>query len=212
MAAADLPLCPDCGRSIPRDAVRGMCMGCMTQSVLPGFVNESHETDEADGLYESPPSHESYGSWLVLAKAGEGAFGLVYEAAQEKPIHRRAALKVLKPGLDSREVLARFAAEREALAVLDHPGIARVLDAGEEEGRPWFAAEWVDGARSVTEFAKEKSLALTERVRLFQTICEAVAHAHQRGIIHRDLKPSNILVSADGAAKVIDFGDRKSVV
>ena len=205
MAAADLTLCPDCGRSIPRDAVRGLCMVCMTQSVFDEGGTEGTSRTPGESLL-SLESLPSFGLWQVLAKAGEGAFGLVYEASQEKPIHRRAALKVLKPGLDSREVLARFAAEREALAVLDHPGIARVLDAGEEEGRPWFAAEWVDGARSVTEFCKVKSLTLTERVRLFQTICEAVAHAHQRGIIHRDLKPSNILVSADGAAKVIDFG------
>ena len=200
MPPADLTLCPDCGRSIPRDAVRGMCMACMMRTALPGLLDQSDQTDPSD------PTDQSYGPWRILTKAGEGAFGLVYEAEQHQPIHRRAALKVLKPGLDSREVMARFAAEREALAVLDHPGIARVLDAGTEDGRPWFAAEWVDGARSLTAFCAEKNLPRRERVRLFQNVCDAIAHAHQRGIIHRDLKPSNILVSADGAAKVIDFG------
>ncbi len=153
-----------------------------------------------------PDGGATYGTWRTLRLAGEGAFGLVYEAVQAQPLHRRAALKILKPGLDSREIMARFEVERQALAVLDHSGIARVLDAGSEAGRPWFAAEWVQGARSVTEYAAAQQLSLPDRVRLFQQICEAMAHAHQRGIIHRDLKPSNLLVSEDGQVKVIDFG------
>ena len=175
-------------------------MACMMRTAVPGLLDEPDQTDPTD------PAGRHYGSWRVLAPAGEGAFGLVYEAEQRQPIHRRAALKVLKPGLDSREVTARFAMERGALAVLDHPGIARVLDAGATDGRPWFAAEWVDGAQSLTAFCQNQNLPRRGRVRLFQTVCEAVAHAHQRGIIHRDLKPSNILVSADGTAKIIDFG------
>jgi len=194
-------LCPDCGHAIPADAPRGLCVTCLTQDLF-------FTPDPADAWQEAAagPAPEKFGSWRVLGLAGEGAFGLVYEAQQEVPVRRKAALKVLKPGLDSREIMARFATEREALAVLDHPGIARVMDAGTEAGRPWIAAEWVEDARPLTYYAEEKQLPLTRRVRLFQQVVEAVAHAHQRGIIHRDLKPSNILVNATGEAKVIDFG------
>ena len=174
-------------------------MACMARAVFG-------EENPLDIPEQSNPSGRAFGTWMVVSKAGEGAFGLVYEAVQERPLHRKGALKVLKPGLDSREVMARFAIEREALAVLDHPGIARVLDAGTEAGRPWFAAEWVESARSLTSYCSEKNLSRRDRVRLFQSVCEAVAHAHQRGIIHRDLKPSNLLVSEDGQVKVIDFG------
>src|SRR5687768_13395781 len=156
MVSTGRNLCPDCGRDIPRDTVRGMCMACITRVALPDLSNQ----EEPSGPAGHPNDH--YGSWEVLAKAGEGAFGLVYEAAQESPLQRRAALKVLKPGLDSREVMTRFAAERETLAVLDHPGIARVLDAGTEAGRPWFAAEWVEDALTLTEYCCEKDLPRTE--------------------------------------------------
>lgn len=200
MPSAEPIECPECGRRIPTDAVRGMCPACMARVVWAAEMETGDESAPAgsDGM--------SYGTWRVLAKAGEGAFGLVYEAVQERPLHRKAALKVLKPGLESPEVMGRFAVEREALAVLDHPGIARVLDAGTEDGRPWFAAEWVEGARSLTKYCSEEKLSRRDRVRLFQCVCEAVTHAHQRGIIHRDLKPSNLLVSGDGQVKVIDFG------
>jgi len=188
-------LCPDCGAGILRDAPRGLCVSCLTRDLF--FPDDTPgDVEEVDMI----------STWRVLGQAGEGAFGLVYEVQQEQPVLRKAALKMLKPGLDSREIMARFAAERETLALLDHPGIARVLDAGSEAGRPWIAAEWVEGARSVTDWCAEKNLTISEKVRLFQQIVDAVSHAHQRGIIHRDLKPSNILVSQEGAPKVIDFG------
>ncbi len=200
MSPQEPAICPDCGGRIPVDAPRGLCVGCLSREIFFPDGEAPVETEEAavGGMM--------FGPWRTLREAGEGAFGLVYEAVQEVPLHRRAALKVLKPGLDSREIMGRFAMERETLAVLDHPGIARVLDAGTDGGRPWIAAEWVEGALPVTVYCQKKGLGTQERVRLFQQVCGAVAHAHQRGIIHRDLKPTNVLVSEDGVAKVIDFG------
>ena len=110
MPSAELTLCPDCGHSIPRDAVRGICMACMASAVFGG-------DDSLDIPGQSNPSGRAFGTWILVSKAGEGAFGLVYEAVQERPLHRKAALKVLKPGLDSREVMARFAIEREAMQI-----------------------------------------------------------------------------------------------
>lgn len=202
MTTASPTPCPDCGRPIPADAVRGLCPACVARVALRGGAPSE------DGLHRPTPhgAYQTHGPWHCLRLLGEGAFGLVYLAEQPAPLPRRAALKVLKHGLASREGLARFAAEREALAVLDHPGIARVLDAGETNGQPWFAAEWVEDARPFTTFCENRDLPRHDRVRLFESVCEAVAHAHQRGIIHRDLKPSNLLVGADGRARVIDFG------
>ncbi len=152
------------------------------------------------------------GPFVVDGRIGEGGFADVYAAQQHEPVHRRAALKVLKPGMDSRAVLGRFATEQHTLARLQHPGIATMLDAGATaDGRPWFALELVDGL-PLTRFCDERCLDLLERLRLVQQVCDAVQHAHQKAVLHRDLKPSNILVSeADGRArvKVIDFGIAK---
>jgi non-specific serine/threonine protein kinase/serine/threonine-protein kinase len=139
--------------------------------------------------------------------------GIVYLAEQVEPIRRRVALKVIKPGMDSREVLARFDAERQALAVMSHPNVAKVLDAGfTEHGRSYFVMEYVPGIR-ITEYCDMRCLSVRERLELFTKVCEAIQHAHQKGIIHRDIKPSNVLVaSEDGKAvpKVIDFGVAKA--
>ena len=139
--------------------------------------------------------------------------GTVYAAEQATPIARRVALKVLKLGMDSREFVARFEAERQALAVMDHPGIARVFDAGAtESGRPYFVMELVHGV-PITQYCDGHRLHTRERIELFIDVCHAVQHAHQKGVIHRDLKPSNVLVSVqDGRAvpKVIDFGVAKA--
>jgi serine/threonine protein kinase len=153
------------------------------------------------------------GAYTLRAKLGEGGFGEVYEAEQSAPVRRRVAIKILKAGMDSRAVLARFEAERQALALMDHPGIAKVYDAGvTDAGRSYFVMERVAGV-SITEACDAGRLPLRERLTLFVAVCRAVQHAHTKGVIHRDLKPSNILVTTvDGAPhpKVIDFGIAKA--
>jgi serine/threonine protein kinase/WD40 repeat protein len=164
-----------------------------------------------------PPLTEAPGTvighYKLREKIGEGGCGAVYVAEQEEPVRRRVALKVIKLGMDTRSVVARFEAERQALAMMDHPNIAKVLDAGATEtGRPYFVMELVRGIR-ITDYCDQHKLPTLERLRLFIQICHAVQHAHQKGVIHRDLKPSNILVTLhDGVPvpKVIDFGIAKA--
>jgi eukaryotic-like serine/threonine-protein kinase len=154
------------------------------------------------------------GPYKLLEQIGEGGFGVVFMAEQTEPVRRKVALKVLKPGMDTRQVIARFEAERQALAIMDHPNIARVLDVGATAiGRPYFAMELVRGV-PVAKFCDDKRLNTRERLELFLAVCRAVQHAHQKGIIHRDLKPSNVLVTLhDGmpVPKVIDFGIAKAL-
>jgi serine/threonine protein kinase len=154
------------------------------------------------------------GRYKLLQQIGEGGCGVVYMAEQQEPVHRRVALKIVKPGLDTKNVIARFEAERQALALMDHPNIAQVFDAGATDGgRPYFVMELVRGTK-ITEFCDQNSLTTRARLDLFVQVCGAIQHAHQKGIIHRDIKPSNILVTttADGKPlpKVIDFGIAKA--
>src|SRR5438552_6931070 len=153
------------------------------------------------------------GRYKILQEIGEGGGGVVYMAQQEEPVKRRVALKVIKLGMDTRQVIARFEAERQALALMDHPNIAKVLDAGATEtGRPFFVMELVRGIK-ITEFCDEKSVPTADRLKLFAQVCQAIQHAHQKGVIHRDIKPSNILVTVnDGVPvpKIIDFGIAKA--
>jgi serine/threonine protein kinase/tetratricopeptide (TPR) repeat protein len=153
------------------------------------------------------------GRYKLLQQIGEGGCGVVYMAEQEEPVHRRVALKVIKLGMDTKQVIARFEAERQALALMDHPNIAKVLDAGATEtGRPYFVMELVRGIK-ITDYCDQSNLSTRERLDLFIQICHAIQHAHQKGIIHRDIKPSNILVTVnDGipVPKVIDFGIAKA--
>ena len=138
------------------------------------------------------------GRYRLLEQIGEGGFGVVYMAEQLDPIQRRVALKVIKAGMDTKQVIARFEAERQALALMDHPNIAKVLDAGEtDNGRPYFVMELVRGI-PVNEYCDARHLSTEERLLLFVEICSAVQHAHQKGIIHRDIKPRNILVYSNG--------------
>jgi WD40 repeat protein/tRNA A-37 threonylcarbamoyl transferase component Bud32 len=154
------------------------------------------------------------GPYKLLQQIGEGGMGVVYMAEQEQPVRRRVAVKVVKPGMDSKQVIARFEAERQALSMMDHPHIARVLDAGTTDtGRPYFVMELVHGV-PITRYCDENRLTPRERLELFVPVCQAIQHAHQKGIIHRDLKPSNVLITLyDGkpVPKVIDFGVAKAV-
>ncbi len=153
------------------------------------------------------------GPYKLLEPIGEGGMGTVFMAEQTRPVKRLVALKLIKPGMDSRQVLARFEAERQALALMDHPNIAKVFDAGAtEQGRPYFVMELVKGI-PITQFCDERRLTPRERLELSIPVCQAVQHAHQKGVIHRDIKPSNVLVGLyDGVPvpKVIDFGVAKA--
>lgn len=161
---------------------------------------------------EKPGDH--IGHYKLLQQIGEGGCGVVFMAEQEEPVRRRVALKIIKPGMDTKSVIARFEAERQTLALMDHPNIAKIFDAGAtESGRPYFVMELVRGIK-MTEYCDKHSLTTRERLELFVHVCQAIQHAHQKGVIHRDIKPSNILVteSEQGEALpvVIDFGIAKA--
>ena len=181
------------------------------------LADEAFMEPLADPLWleaRSEREGDRIGRYKLIRQIGEGGFGTVFLAEQGQPVKRQVALKVIKPGMDSKEVIARFEAERQALALMNHPHIAKVHDAGTTEGgRPYFVMELVEGL-PITKYCAEEVLDTQERLELFIEVCAAVQHAHQKGIIHRDLKPSNILVSPqDGgsAVKVIDFGIAKAI-
>jgi serine/threonine protein kinase/tetratricopeptide (TPR) repeat protein len=180
------------------------------------FLEQPAFVGDAPVLHE-PPIAECPGTiigpYKLLQQIGEGGMGVVFMAEQSEPLHRTVALKIIKPGMDTRQVIARFEAERQALAMMDHPNIAKVLDAGAtESGRPYFAMELVKGV-PITKFCDEKHLPLRARLELFVEVCQAVQHAHQKGIIHRDIKPNNVLVAEyddKPVPKIIDFGVAKA--
>ena len=183
-------------------------MGSTDPRYSPGEIaNLMAAVRDPDGLVQIGP-------YQIDALIGEGGMGEVYRAHQHEPIHRTVAIKVIKLGMDTREVIARFDAERQALAMMDHPNVATVLDAGAtDSGRPYFVMEHVDG-EPITTFADCEQLTVRQRLELFAQACEAVQHAHQKAIIHRDLKPSNILVTRKNDkpwVKVIDFGIAKAI-
>jgi serine/threonine protein kinase len=167
---------------------------------------------------DRPRIGEGLGTWIggyrLLEQIGEGGMGVVFVAEQERPVRRHVALKIIKPGMDTRQVITRFQAEQQALALMDHPSIAKVFDAGiTESGRPYFVMELVQGV-PITDYCDQCNLTTRERLELFATVCQAVQHAHQKGIIHRDIKPTNVLVAMqDGqpAPKIIDFGVAKAL-
>jgi serine/threonine protein kinase len=166
-----------------------------------------------EGAIRAWATVDRIGPYRLLRELGEGGCGIAYLAEQTTPVKRQVALKVIKPGMDTKAVIARFEAERQALALMDHPNVARVFDAGAtSEGRPYFVMELVRGIR-ITEYCAQSRLSIQERLSLFIQVCQAIQHAHQKGIIHRDIKPSNVLVTMhDGSpvAKVIDFGIAKA--
>jgi WD40 repeat protein/serine/threonine protein kinase len=182
----------------------------------PGSFLESPAANLFATADDSLAEHSgtAIGPYKLLEQIGEGGFGIVFMAEQQQPVRRKVALKVVKPGMDSKQIIARFEAERQALAMMNHQNIAHVLDAGTtDSGRPYFVMELVRGI-PITQFCDDNRLTLPERLELFVAVCQAVQHAHQKGIIHRDLKPSNVLVtSQDGSplVKVIDFGIAKAL-
>jgi FixJ family two-component response regulator/tRNA A-37 threonylcarbamoyl transferase component Bud32 len=178
------------------------------------FMEQSPGTrpDETVGVI-GEKTGDHIGRYRLLQQIGEGGCGVVFMAEQEEPVRRRVALKIIKPGMDTKSVIARFEAERQALALMDHPNIAKVFDAGATElGRPFFVMELIRGIK-ITDYCDQNRLSTPERLELFVQVCQAVQHAHQKGIIHRDIKPSNILVTTtdQGVAvpMVIDFGIAK---
>jgi len=184
---------------------------------LGDFLEEPSQKIAVESRSGTAPGEkigDRIGRYKLLQQIGEGGCGVVYMAEQEESVRRRVALKIIKPGMDTKSVIARFEAERQALALMDHPNIAQVLDAGAtKSGRPYFVMQLVRGVK-ITEYCDQHSLTTHERLKLFIQVCQAVQHAHQKGIIHRDIKPSNILVTTtvQGAAMpvVIDFGIAKA--
>ncbi len=194
--------CPTCGNSLTEEAAGELCPSCTIRAVLDGEVDFSDEIRVDKGPHIS--------GLTVHEEVGEGGFGVVYRATQTGMVKRRVALKVLKPGVDTRQVLRRFEIERQALALLEHPNIARIYQAGEtEEGYPYFTMEFIDGV-SITEALAERSEC--KILESFLSVCHAISYAHGKGVIHRDLKPTNILVTVDGIPKVIDFGVAKATI
>lgn len=194
----------------PLDVVVKVLEPNVTAYATPEVMAASHAYDGTIDV----AAHPLIGPYKIMEVLGQGGMGTVYRAEQLEPVRRQVALKIIRPGMDSREVIARFEAERQALAMMDHPNIARVLEAGmTAEMRPYFAMELVRGM-PINEFVEKRKLPVRERLELFVLVCQAVQHAHQKGIIHRDLKPSNILVTIqDGVPvpKVIDFGVAKAL-
>jgi eukaryotic-like serine/threonine-protein kinase len=190
----------------------------------PGQTDATAAATGATGSGSSPANLEPrpiaegpgtrVGRYKLLERIGEGGMGVVFMAEQETPVHRKVAIKIIKPGMDSSHVIARFEAERQALAMMDHPNIARVLDAGATDtGRPYFVMELVKGV-AITEFCDRNQLSPRQRLELFVPVCQAIQHAHQKGIVHRDIKPTNVLVTLyDGrpVPKMIDFGVAKAI-
>src|SRR5713101_5783646 len=196
---------------------------CGANADMQGRVETlSRADDDADGFLQSnvaiePPQEgpgTTIGRYKLLQQIGEGGFGVVYMAEQLEPVRRKVALKIIKAGMDTREIIARFEAERQALALMDHPYIAQVLDGGATaSGRPYFVMELVRGL-PITDYCDQYNLSTRERLELFTQVCRAVQHAHQKGVIHRDLKPTNVLVTlhdGDPVPKVIDFGVAKAL-
>ncbi len=210
--------CERCGTPLTAYAPKGLCPACLLVGGLESGMGAAAE--DAPGRNASTlviPASQQPGDridrYKLLQQIGEGGWGIVYMAEQTEPVRRRVALKVIKLGMDTRQVIARFEAERQALALMDHPNIAKVLDAGATEtGRPYFVMELVRGIK-ITDYCDQNHLDTGQRLQLFIQICQAIQHAHQKGIIHRDIKPSNILVTLhDGVPvpKVIDFGIAKA--
>ncbi|MEM7385257.1 MAG: serine/threonine-protein kinase, partial [Verrucomicrobiota bacterium] len=199
--------CEACGTTYAAGAMAGMCPACLLSEVAGDESPTGNSSLDLRGT--------RIDRYLLQDPLGEGGMGTVWRAIQDEPIEREVALKLIKPGMDTRAVIERFEAERKVLTNLNHPNIASVLDAGvTKQGRPYFVMELVEGI-SITSHCQRQDLDLKARLHLFVDVCRAVAHAHEKGVIHRDLKPGNILVSSGSEGtgprvKVIDFGVAKA--
>src|SRR5215813_4765439 len=204
-----MPCCPQCGAELGSGDPAGLCPKCLILGAFESSAGADESNTQTTGAATAAAYDDDFGRYQIVRPIGEGGMGTVYLAEQPEPIRRRVALKVVKLGMDTAQVLARFDNERQALAMMDHPNIARIFDAGAtSRGRPYFVMEYIEGA-SITQYCDRKRMPTKERIALFLAVCRAVQHAHQKGVIHRDLKPSNVLVmEQDGGAipKVIDFG------
>ena len=202
-------LCPECGKTKTAGAPDGECPACLLALGLAAAL-PCPETIQLPPLAEPG---ERIGRYKLLEQIGEGGMGVVYLADQSVPFNKRVALKIIKLGMDTKTVVARFNAEYQALALMNHPSIAKVLDAGAtDSGRPFFVMEYIRGM-PITEYCDKQKLSTRQRLELFIPVCQAIQHAHQKGIIHRDIKPSNVLVAHfDGrpVPMVIDFGIAKA--
>jgi serine/threonine protein kinase len=207
-----MPNCLQCGAEAASDDPAGLCPGCLIQGAFDSSFADGSGAETIDTV-TTPAGDDDFGRYHILRRLGEGGMGTVYLAEQREPIRRRVALKVVKLGMDTGQVLARFAKERQALAMMDHPNIARIFDAGATlKGRPYFVMEYIDGV-PITQYCDGKRMTIGQRLEVFLSVCRAVEHAHQKAVIHRDLKPSNVLVTEQEGrplAKVIDFGIAKA--
>src|SRR5579871_4647512 len=205
--------CPQCGTGLGSDDPAGLCHKCLMQGVFESSLGGHDSGIETVDTVTAGFSDDDFGRYHILRPLGEGGMGTVYLAEQREPIRRFVALKVVKLGMDTGQVLARFANERQALAIMDHPSIARIFDAGATpKGRPYFVMEYIAGV-PITQYCDRRRMTIGQRLEVFLSVCRAVQHAHQKGVIHRDLKPSNVLVMEQEekpVAKVIDFGIAKA--
>src|SRR5580658_8486385 len=208
-----MTLCPQCGAELQAGDPAGLCPNCLIQGAFDSWVGGGESGTQTIDTARAAAGDDDFGRYQIIRPLGEGGMGTVYLAEQREPIRRRVALKVVKLGMDTGQVLARFANERQALAMMDHPNIARILDAGATpKGRPYFVMEYIEGV-PITQYCDRNRIAIGQRLEIFLAVCRAVQHAHQKGVIHRDLKPSNVLVMEQEGApvpKVIDFGIAKA--
>ncbi len=208
-----MPNCPRCETELDPGDLAGLCPNCLIQGAFENSVGSREAETRTIDSGVAGADDDDFGRYRVLRPIGEGGMGTVYLAEQLEPIRRRVALKVVKLGMDTGQVLARFTNERQALAMMDHPNIAQIFDAGATtKGRPYFVMEYIQGT-PITQYCDGKRMTTKDRLALLLAACRGVQHAHQKGVIHRDLKPSNVLVTEqDGVPvpKVIDFGIAKA--
>jgi eukaryotic-like serine/threonine-protein kinase len=208
-----MPNCPQCGEQSGAGDPAGLCPKCLVLGAFDSSIGAEESATQTIDTAAAAAHDDDFGRYHILRPVGEGGMGTVYLAEQFEPIRRRVALKVVKLGMDTTQVLTRFHNERQALALMDHPNIAQIFDAGATtKGRPYFVMEYIEGT-PITQYCDRKRMTTKDRLAVFLAVCRAIQHAHQKGVIHRDLKPSNVIVTErDGTPvpKVIDFGIAKA--